>query len=99
MGDRYIITGVQVGQIFAYAEAGEEQRIKELLKDIQDKQFVENTKNVITKDIIFYANAKINHKILNLNTKMNSKILKDSLKDIKIQIDKLFVKYVEKKKK
>ena len=44
MGERYWITGVQLGMLIAANNAGKENVIDDVLKTIQDQQFIGNTK-------------------------------------------------------
>lgn len=45
MGDRYTITGVQLGMILAFAELGHCAKIKELAEQIMENQFTGVSKN------------------------------------------------------
>ena len=40
MGGRYYLTGVQIGMIQALAEKREFTQIKNLIKEVQDKQYI-----------------------------------------------------------
>jgi hypothetical protein len=40
MGDRYFITGVQIGMLQAYNEFGKSEEIKKLLEEIMNMQFI-----------------------------------------------------------
>jgi hypothetical protein len=40
MGERYYITGVQIGMVLAFLENDYKVRIHEILNEIQEKQFI-----------------------------------------------------------
>lgn len=39
MGDRYWISGVQIGVLMAYTEEGDAKKVLEILKAIEEEQF------------------------------------------------------------
>jgi hypothetical protein len=58
MASRYLITGVQLGMIEALMEQDPKAAKKEL-KKIQDKQFVGNTLNEISEDVLVIREGKL----------------------------------------
>lgn len=51
MGERYLVTGAQLGLFEAMGKINDSKKIKELVDEIIDKQFVGNTTNHIKKDV------------------------------------------------
>lgn len=40
MGDRYFITGVQIGMLLAFNKIGDKEKVEKLLEDIEQTQFI-----------------------------------------------------------
>ncbi len=51
MGERYLVTGAQLGLFEAMGKINDSNKIKELIENIIDKQFVGNTMNLILDDV------------------------------------------------
>jgi len=63
MSERYWISGVQIGMIIAYLDCGNQMTIIQLLKDIEDGQFIGNTKDL--KEMLkkgIRLGSSLNHK-------------------------------------
>ena len=51
MAGRYIITGVQLGMLLAYAKSGNSEDIEKLIDEIINNQFVGNSNKIIDVDV------------------------------------------------
>ena len=51
VGERYLVTGVQLGLFEAMGKINNSKKIKELVDEIIDKQFVGNTQKPILEDV------------------------------------------------
>ena len=51
MGERYLITGVELGMFQVFAKENKPDKINKLVEEIIDKQFVGNTSNPIKQDV------------------------------------------------
>ena len=51
MGERYLISGAQLGLFEAMSKINDSKKIKELVDKIIDEQFVGNTTNLIIDDV------------------------------------------------
>lgn len=51
MGERYLVTGAQLGMFQAFAKAKDPTLTDKLVNDIIDEQFIGNTENPIKEDV------------------------------------------------
>lgn len=51
MGERYLVTGAQLGLIIGFCKVEQDYKVKELVDEIIDKQFLGNSKNLIDIDV------------------------------------------------
>lgn len=51
MGDRYLVSGAQLGAMIAFAELNQNDRIKEVINEICEHQLVGNTRNHLLTDV------------------------------------------------
>lgn len=58
MGGRYLISGSQIGCIVGWLRDNKNSKIYYLLKEIQDKQFLFSSKNIIDKDVQILSEKK-----------------------------------------
>lgn len=58
MGSRYLVTGVQLGMLEALMEQ-DPANAKQELQKIQDKQWVGNTLNEISEDVLVIKEGKL----------------------------------------
>jgi len=58
MAGRYLVTGVQLGMLKALAK-NEPEKVEEDILAIQDKQYVGNSRNEISDDVITMREGKL----------------------------------------
>lgn len=62
MGERYWITGVQLGMLIAFADIKEPKETKRLIHNIIDKQFIGNTNDLKVPESVKDNSRKLEHK-------------------------------------